>query len=167
MRWSFFLSLLIQHMVLEEFLYLGSRLFVMLLNQLRKIAGYACARNARNIPPHQRLQRKWLISDHSIHHARVVTHVGIGNPPWREKTLLAFPANAQPAVLRIRKEANGRYRVIDGRDKYMYHAKIWRPVQFIWSWSNQCAWIMLLYIYDNRPNNRPRIKTNDQISRGL
>ena len=45
--------------------------------QIRKIAGCACAGNARNAAPRYRLQRKPLVNDHGMHHGTCVTHV-----PW-------------------------------------------------------------------------------------
>ena len=42
-----------------------------------KIAGYACAGNARNVFPANRLQRKLLVNDPDMHHATCVAHV-----PW-------------------------------------------------------------------------------------
>ena len=44
--------------------------------QIRKIAGFACAGNAGNVPPPQ-LQRKPLVSDPSMHRGTCGTHV-----PW-------------------------------------------------------------------------------------
>ena len=57
-----------------------------------------------------RLQRKSLVSDPGVHHGTCVTHV-----PWCMSGLLtlgggkkfpAFPAHAQPTILRIRQEAH-------------------------------------------------------------
>ena len=45
--------------------------------QIRKITGCACARNAGNVFPRDRLQRKLLVSDPEMHHGTCVTHV-----PW-------------------------------------------------------------------------------------
>ena len=45
--------------------------------QIRKIAGCACARNAGNVFPTRRLQRKPPVSDPGMHHGTCVTHV-----PW-------------------------------------------------------------------------------------
>ena len=45
--------------------------------QIRKIAGCACARNAGNVFPHCRFQRKPLVSDPAMHHGTFVTHM-----PW-------------------------------------------------------------------------------------
>ena len=45
--------------------------------QIRKIAGCACAGNARNVSPRHRFQRKPLGSDHGMHHGTCVMHV-----PW-------------------------------------------------------------------------------------
>ena len=43
--------------------------------QIRKIAGCACARNAGNVFPRRRFQRKPLVSDPVMHHGTCVTHV--------------------------------------------------------------------------------------------
>ena len=60
--------------------------------------------------PHHRLQRKPLVSDPDMHHGTWVTHV-----PWcmsgsltrgGGKTSPAFPAHAQPVILRIWQEAH-------------------------------------------------------------
>ena len=53
--------------------------------QIRKIACCACAGNAGNAFPRHRLQRKLLVSDPGMHHARAVMHVGIAYPRWRGK----------------------------------------------------------------------------------
>ena len=42
--------------------------------QMRKIAGCACARNAGNVFPTRRLQRKPPVSDPGMHHGTCVTH---------------------------------------------------------------------------------------------
>ena len=61
--------------------------------------------------PRHRLQRKPLVCDPSRHasrhvrHARAVMHVGIANLQWAGKTFPAFPAHAQPTILRISQEA--------------------------------------------------------------
>ena len=79
--------------------------------QIRKIAGCACAGNAGNVfPPPAR------VSDPDMHHGRCVTHVPWcmqGSPYLRfplksvmGKTCPAFPAHAQPAILRIWQEAH-------------------------------------------------------------
>ena len=60
--------------------------------------------------PHHRLQRKPPVSDPGMHHGTCVTHM-----PWCMpgslthsvgKTFPAFPAHAQPAILRIWQEAH-------------------------------------------------------------
>ena len=53
--------------------------------QICKIAGCACAGNAGNVFPHHRFQRKPLVSDPGMRHARAVMHVGIAYPRWRGK----------------------------------------------------------------------------------
>ena len=53
--------------------------------QIRKIAGCACAGNAGNVFSRRRLQRKPLVSDPGMRHARSVMHVGIAYPRWRGK----------------------------------------------------------------------------------
>ena len=68
--------------------------------QIRKVVGCACAGNAGNIFPRDRLQRKPLVSDPNMHHGTCITHL-----PWcmsgsltrgRGKTFPAFPAHAHP-----------------------------------------------------------------------
>ena len=68
--------------------------------QIRKIAGCTCAKNAGNVFPRRRLQRKPLVSDPGMHHGTCVTHVS-----WcmsgslthgGEETFPAFPAHAHP-----------------------------------------------------------------------
>ena len=67
--------------------------------QIRKIAGCACAGNAGNVFPCDRLQRKPLASDPGMHHGTCVTHV-----PWcmsgsltrGGKTFPVIPAHAHP-----------------------------------------------------------------------
>ena len=79
--------------------------------QIRKIASCACAGNAGNIPPRRRFQRKPLVSDPGMHHGTCDTHVLDACrdrlPAVAGKTFPAFPAHAQPAILRIWKEAHG------------------------------------------------------------
>ena len=53
--------------------------------QIRKIAGCACAGNAGNVFPRCQFQRKPLVSDPAVHHARAVMHVGIAYLRWRGK----------------------------------------------------------------------------------
>ena len=81
--------------------------------QIRKIVGRACAGNAGNVFSRHRLQRKLLDSDPGMHHGTCVAHV-----PWcmsgsltcgQGETFPAFPAHAQPAVLRILQEAFGKH----------------------------------------------------------
>ena len=66
--------------------------------QIRKIAGCACARNAGNVFPHHRFQRKSLVSDPGMHHGTCVTHVSwcmSGSLTCGDgKTFPAFPAHA-------------------------------------------------------------------------
>ena len=68
--------------------------------QIRKSVGCACARNAGNVLPRLRMQRKTRVSDPGTHHCTCVTHV-----PWcmsglfpavAGKTFPAFPAHAHP-----------------------------------------------------------------------
>ena len=79
--------------------------------QIRKIAGCACARNAGNVFPHCRFQRKPLVSDPGMHHGTCVTHV-----PWCMSGSLTcgdgenvpgIPGACAPAILRIWQEAHG------------------------------------------------------------
>ena len=90
--------------------------------QIRKIAGYACAGNAGNVFIRHRLQRKSLVCDTNVRDGTCVTydsgvrdgtgHHARRNHTWHdacqdrfkavaEKTFPAFPAQAQPAILRI------------------------------------------------------------------
>ena len=78
--------------------------------QIRKIAGCACARNAGNVFPHCRFQRKPLVSDPGMHHGTCVTHV-----PWCMSGSLTcgdgenvpgIPGACAPAILRIWQEAH-------------------------------------------------------------
>ena len=78
--------------------------------QIRKIAGCACAGNARNVFPRRRFQRKLLVSDPGMHHGTCVTHV-----PWCMSGSLAcgdgenvpgIPRACAPASLRIWQEAH-------------------------------------------------------------
>ena len=69
-------------------------------------------RECRERFPRHRLQRKPLVSDPAMHHGTFEMHV-----PWcmsgsltRIKTFPAFPARAQPAILRIWQEAHGSKR---------------------------------------------------------
>ena len=67
-------------------------------------------RECRESFPHHHLQRKPLVSDRGIHHGTRVTHM-----PWcmsgslthvAGKKFPAFPAHAQPTILRIWQEAH-------------------------------------------------------------
>ena len=78
--------------------------------KIRKIAGCACARNAENVLPHCRFQRKPLVSDPAMHHGTCVTHV-----PWCMSGSLTcgdgenvpgIPGSCAPAILRIWQEAH-------------------------------------------------------------
>ena len=80
--------------------------------QIHKIAGCACAGNARNVFPRRRIQRKTRVSDPGMHHGTCVTHV-----PWCMSGLLThgggenvpgIPGACAPAILRIWQEAHGR-----------------------------------------------------------
>ena len=78
--------------------------------QIRKIAGCACARNAGNVFPRRRFQRKPLVSDPGMHHGTCVTHV-----PWCMSGSLTcgdgenvpgIPGACAPAILCIWQEAH-------------------------------------------------------------
>ena len=80
-------------------------------NQIRNIAGCACARIAGNVFPRRRLQRKPLISDPGMHHGTCVTHV-----PWCMLASLAsgggenvpgIPGTCAPAIFRVWQDAHG------------------------------------------------------------
>ena len=75
--------------------------------------------------PRRRLQRKPLVSDPSMHHGTCVTHVPwcmcVKHVPWcmsesltrhRKKTFPAFPAHAQPPILRIWHGAFWKFRYL-------------------------------------------------------
>ena len=77
--------------------------------QICNNVGCACAGNTGNVSRHQ-LQKKPLVSTPCINHGTCVTHV-----PWcmsgsltrgGGKTFPAFPAHAQPAILRIWQDAH-------------------------------------------------------------
>ena len=75
------------------------------LLQIRKIAGRTCAGNAGNVFPATASQRSQHASRH-VRDARALMQCGIAN--WRfplksvaGKPIPAFPAHAQPAILRI------------------------------------------------------------------
>ena len=79
--------------------------------QIRKIAGCACAGNARNVFPRRRFQRKPLVSDPDMHHGTCVTHV-----PWcmsgsltcgNGENVPGIPGACAPGILRIWQEAHG------------------------------------------------------------
>ena len=79
--------------------------------QIRKIKGYACAGNARNVFPPAEIQRKPWVSDPGMHHGTCVTHV-----PWCMSGLLtrgggenvrSIPGACAPASLRIWQEVHG------------------------------------------------------------
>ena len=78
--------------------------------QIRKIAGCACARNAVDVFPRRRFQRKPLVSDPGMYHGTCVTHV-----PWCMSGSLTrgdggkvpdIPGACAPAILRILQEAH-------------------------------------------------------------
>ena len=60
--------------------------------------GLHMGRECRERFPHHRLQRKLLVSEPGMHHARAVMHVQIANPV-AVKTFPAFPAHPQPTIL--------------------------------------------------------------------
>ena len=78
--------------------------------QIRKIAGCACARNAWNVFPRRRFQRKSLVNDPGMHHGTCVTHVprcmsgsftcGDG------ENVPGIPGACAPAILHIWQEAH-------------------------------------------------------------
>ena len=79
--------------------------------QIRKIAGCACAGNARNVFSRRRIQRKTQVSDPGMHHGTCVMHV-----PWCMSGLLTrgggenvpcIPGACAPAIMRIWQEAHG------------------------------------------------------------
>ena len=60
-------------------------------------------------PPPTSKETACYRSRHASRHvrdARAVMHVGIANPRWPGKTFPAFPAHAQPTILRIWQEAH-------------------------------------------------------------
>ena len=78
--------------------------------------GLRMRRGCRERFPRHLLQRKPLVSDPGKHHGTCVTHV-----PWcmsgslnrgSEKKFPAFPAHAQPAILRIWQEAHGTKAIV-------------------------------------------------------
>ena len=78
--------------------------------QICKIAGCACAGNAGNVFPATTIKRSRHASRH-VRDARAVMHAGIANQQFplksvAGKTFPAFPAHAQPAILRIWQEAH-------------------------------------------------------------
>ena len=92
--------------------------------QIRKIAGCACARNAGNVFPRRRFQRKLLVSDPGMHHGTCVTHV-----PWCMSGSLTcgdgenvpgIPGACAPAISRIWQEAHGFIDVSAKNDIYIY-----------------------------------------------
>ena len=79
--------------------------------QICKVAGCACAGNAGNVFPRDRLQIKPLVSDPNMHHGTCVTHV-----PWcmsgsltrgRGENVPGIPGACASAILRIWQEAHG------------------------------------------------------------
>ena len=74
--------------------------------QIRKIAGCACAGNARNVFPRRWFQWKPLVSDPGMHHGTCVTHV----PWWMSGSLTRgdgenIPGACAPAIMHIWQEA--------------------------------------------------------------
>ena len=81
-------------------------------DQIRNIAGCACAGNAGNVFPRCWLQMKPLVSDPGMHHGTCVTHV-----PWCMLGSLArgggenvpgIPGACAPVILRIWQEAHSK-----------------------------------------------------------
>ena len=78
--------------------------------QIRKIVGCACAGDAGNVFPANAGYQSRHASGH-VCDARAVMHAGIADKrfalkPVEGKTFPAFPAHAQPAILRIWQEAH-------------------------------------------------------------
>ena len=100
------------HLVLLPSLLHHLRLFLVWAScQIRKISGCGCTGNAREVFPATAGQRSRHASRH-VRDKRAVMHTRIAN--WRfllksvaGKTFPAFPAHAQPAILRIWHEAHG------------------------------------------------------------
>ena len=98
-------------------------------NQIRKIAGCACAGNAGNVSPHRRLQRKLLVSDPGMHHGTCVTHV-----PWCMSGSLScgggenvpgIPGACAPAILCIWQEAHATALKICSQIVFYVYITIW------------------------------------------
>ena len=115
--------------------------------------GCACAGNAGNVSP-------WLqVSDPDMHNGTCVTHV-----PWcmpgpltsgflwnrrRGKTLPAFPAHVQPAILRIWYEAHGGYPIVIARDENTVASGDQGDMLLV---KSDCLWTWILY---TSPDNLP------------
>ena len=102
--------------------------------QIHKIADCACAGNAGNVFPAIAVQRSRHASRH-LRDARAVVHTGslTGGLPWsrwRWETFPAFPAHAQPAILRFWWEAHGTI--------YTYQ-KHYVRVTLVSAWCNYCV----------------------------
>ena len=69
--------------------------------QIRKNCGLRIRPECWELFPRHRLKRKPLVSHPDMHHGTCVMHVPWRMWRWREKTFPAFPAHAQPAILRI------------------------------------------------------------------
>ena len=74
--------------------------------EIRKIVGCTCAGNAGNVFPAADFKGNRLLAIPVCITARGVMHVGIANNRWWGKTLPAFPAHAQPTILRILQEVH-------------------------------------------------------------
>ena len=79
--------------------------------QIRKVVGCACAGNAGNVFPRDRLQRKPLVSDPNMHHGTCVTHVlwcmSGSLTGGRGENVPSIPGACASAILRIWQEAHG------------------------------------------------------------
>ena len=75
----------IYFLVLTAFTFIIKKINAMDLLPNMKDCGFRMRRECRERFPRHRLQRKPLISDPCMHHARAAMHVGIANPLWRGK----------------------------------------------------------------------------------
>ena len=82
------------------------------LYHIRIVAGCAGAGNAGNVLPRHREQWKPLVSVSRMHHGTCDTHVPLcmsrSLTCGGSENVLVFPAQAQPASLRIWQEAHGK-----------------------------------------------------------
>ena len=112
--------------------------------QIRKVAGCACAGNAGNVSPRDRLQRKPLVSDPDMHNGTCVTHV-----PWcmsgsltrgRGENVPGIPGACAPAILCIWQEAHVRNNVIliDCRTRIVMTPKLFCTID-LWFFRTVCT----------------------------